>query len=290
MSKLDFTLLRNNTNGLLSFNTFLSTSLRRDVAVAFARPSLGVPSMTTVLFTILIDSTMTSNGFASLSGQIHINNEEEVLFGFGSVFRIHEIKLMDSDFWEISMSLTRDNDPQLVQLTEYTKRTMREFSGVPRLAQLVTRMGAWDAAREIYEALLAITDKNNASEVAHIQNQLGYLAWQKNELDLALIHYGQSLSNRTNRRCSRVALTHRNIGLVLKEKGEYDKALAYYQDALSMDLAADPPNHEQIVCSKIFPEINLSLHVRRMGISRLEFFTTFKVILMKHKRIMSVHW
>jgi tetratricopeptide (TPR) repeat protein len=239
-------------NGLLSFDYFLSTSLDRDVAMAFSLPSLGVLGETAVLFTILVDPTITSCRFASLSGHSYVNAEEEVLFGMGSVFRIGEIKQMDNGLWEISMALTCDIDPQLMQLTDYMKATVGAFSGVLKLAQLLARMGVWDAGREIYEALLSTTDKSNAAEIAHIQNQLGYLAWQKNELDVALTHYEQSLSNTTNRRSSRVALTYRNIGLVLKDKGEYGKALAYYQDALSIDLAADPVSQEQIVCTEVF--------------------------------------
>ncbi|CAF3742890.1 unnamed protein product [Rotaria socialis] len=246
ISNADFTQLRNGTNGLLSFNNFLSTSLDRDVAVAFALPSLGVSNVTAVLFTILVDQTITSSRFASLCGHSYVNAENEVLFGMSSVFRLGEITQMDNGLWEISMILTCDTDPQLMQLTDYMKATVGEFTGVPKLAQLLARMGAWDTGTEIYEILLATTDKSNVDEIAHIQNQLGYLAWQKNELDLALTYYEQSLSNRTNRQSSRVALTYRNIGLVLRDKGEHDKALEYYQDALAIDLGADPPNQEQI--------------------------------------------
>jgi tetratricopeptide (TPR) repeat protein len=256
---IDFAQIKDSINGLLSFNHFLSTSLDKDVAMAFCLPSLDVLGMTAILFTILVDPTITSCRFASVSRHSCINAEEEVLFGMGSVFRIGGIERMKNGLWEISMALTCDIDPQLMLLTDYMKTTVGAFSGIPKLAQLLARMGAWNAGREIYAALLSTTDKSNAAEIAHIQNQLGYLAWQKGEFDLALRHFEQSLSNRTNRSSSEVALTYRNIGLVLRDKGEYDKALEYFQDALSTDLAADPVSQEQIVCTEVLSSYKLTI-------------------------------
>jgi hypothetical protein len=101
MSNIEFAKMKKSQGGLLSFNNFLSTSLDRDVALAFAEsngsnnPDLTV---TGVLFDITIDTLVSTAPFAFLDTISYYQaSEQEVLFSMHTVFRIGEINQIDND-------------------------------------------------------------------------------------------------------------------------------------------------------------------------------------------------
>ena len=66
MSSKDFQKLKKTKGGLISFNNFLSTSLDKDTAFAFADNNLDNSEMIAILFEITIDTSIISPHFASL--------------------------------------------------------------------------------------------------------------------------------------------------------------------------------------------------------------------------------
>ena len=76
-----------------------------------------------VLFQITVDSSILSNPFANMNKVSHFQTEKEILFSVHSVFRIGQIIQMDENnrIWEVNLSLTSDNDPQLHALIEHIR-------------------------------------------------------------------------------------------------------------------------------------------------------------------------
>ncbi|CAF1323811.1 unnamed protein product [Adineta steineri] len=95
LSKEDFAEMTKTRGGLLSFNSFLSTSKNRDVSLNFAQQSAINPDLVGILFVILINPTDSTTPFASVSDASYFHTEDEVLFSMHTIFHIGDIKPTD---------------------------------------------------------------------------------------------------------------------------------------------------------------------------------------------------
>ncbi|CAF0754654.1 unnamed protein product [Adineta steineri] len=95
MTSDDFNKLKANIGELISINSFLSTSLDRQVALIYAGDKRIHPTMESVLFKIKININENSethqHPFASISEFSRFDDEQEVLFSLSSMFRIESI-------------------------------------------------------------------------------------------------------------------------------------------------------------------------------------------------------
>ncbi|CAF0817049.1 unnamed protein product [Adineta steineri] len=95
MTSDDFNKLKANIGELISINSFLSTSLDRQVALMYAGDKTIHPTMESVLFKIKININENSkthqHPFASISEFSRFEDEQEVLFSLSSMFRIESI-------------------------------------------------------------------------------------------------------------------------------------------------------------------------------------------------------
>src|SRR5271163_1186841 len=121
LSQTDFNHMKTKQGGLISFNSFLSTSLDRDVSLAFAESITGNPDLIGVLFEINIVPSISSTSFANVKNVSRFQEEEEILFSMHSVFRIGQVKQIEKNnnrLWQVELTLTSDHDPQLQELTK----------------------------------------------------------------------------------------------------------------------------------------------------------------------------
>ncbi|CAF0878139.1 unnamed protein product [Rotaria sordida] len=235
--------------GLLSFNYFLSTSTNRMVAIDFAGSNKNKPHLTCILFQIEMNSSISSIPFAPISHLSAIQSEYEILFSMSTVFRIGEIKKLESWLWEVNLTLTDDNDPLLTRLTDHMRLSLGDGNGWRRLGQLMIKMGEFKKAEEIYNTLLKRISCDDKTECAFLHNQLGYVCKQQGDLAEALSNYTHSLEISQSSMSSndpRLSSTYSNIGGILKKQGELDRALKYYEHALKIDLAMPEPNPLEI--------------------------------------------
>ena len=132
-NKEDFQRLDNNKGGLLSFNSFLSTSKLQKVSMDFIERNLiKYPEDVGVLFIMTFDpekvSISSSTPFALIDHVSAIPSEQEILFSMHTVFRIETIQPMKDKkgVYEVQLTLTDDNDPQL---TGFAQRMREELTG-----------------------------------------------------------------------------------------------------------------------------------------------------------------
>ncbi|CAF1312968.1 unnamed protein product, partial [Rotaria magnacalcarata] len=131
-----------------------------------------------VLFIMSIDQTKISTSitpFAMIDEHSAHPQEQEILFTMHTVFRVDEITqtASNSRLWEVQLTITDDNDPQLSTLTNRIKEEVQRSTGWHRMGRLMLKVGHLDQAEELYNELLkgASTD----SDIAAIYHQLGYL-------------------------------------------------------------------------------------------------------------------
>ncbi|CAF0890568.1 unnamed protein product [Adineta ricciae] len=253
LCKTDFDQLSKTVGGLLSFNNFLSTSIKPQKSLEFTYSALGDPDKVGVLFVITIDPNIPATPFASIGDFSHFKDEAEILFSMHSVFRVRTIREVGDKsklYHEVQLQLTADDDPQLRVLTDRIESEVRGSTGWKRLGNLLLRLGQLDKAEELYTVLLEQTsDKNDRALYYH---QLGCLKDDQGDYKMAIEYYEKALEIREKSLPSNhpsLATSYNNIGLVYDNMGEYSKALSFYEKALEIKEKSLPSNHPSLATS-----------------------------------------
>ncbi|CAF4351663.1 unnamed protein product, partial [Rotaria magnacalcarata] len=255
LSQQDFQNLCNSKGGLLSFNNFLSTSKKQNVAISFVQDNLERnPDIVGVMFIMTIDPSKISTSitpFAMIDEHSALPREQEILFTMHTAFRIVEITQTPSNsrLWEVQLTITDESDPQLSTLTN---RIKEEISGEGwyRMGHLMLKLGHFDQAEELYNELL--NSASDDGDRAHIYHQLGRVRKDRGEyreaagfLEKSLKVYERILSPND----PELATMYNNIGLVYNNIGDYSKALKYYEKANKIYEIFLPPTHPELATS-----------------------------------------
>ena len=91
--------------------------------------------------------------------------EKDILFSMHTIFRIDQVNELEDGMWQINLTLTADNDQQLMDLSACIRNEIGDDQpGWVRMADLMIKMGRFDKAVEIYNTLLEgmITDHQEA--------------------------------------------------------------------------------------------------------------------------------
>jgi tetratricopeptide (TPR) repeat protein len=250
ISNIEFEKLFKNKDGLMSFNNFLLTNIDRQISLNRAKQSIKNGNLISILFQMNINPSITSSPFTSLDKLSYFpHTEKEILFSMHTIFRINEIKQFEDRLWQVDLTLTNDNDKELIQLTSYIRQNARTETGIQRIAKLMLVLGKLDKAKEIYTTLIETTLNDDKKELARLHHQLGVTNEEKDDLKNALSHYYRSLNcylSYLPLNDPQLCPTYSNIGLVLKKLGNLDGALEYLQHALDIGLIAPNPDQSEI--------------------------------------------
>jgi tetratricopeptide (TPR) repeat protein len=205
-----------------------------------------------VLFVINIDPSISATPFANVTNVSYYEGEEEILFSMHSVFRIGQVKQIDKNdrLWQVDLTLTSDNDPQLHALTKCMQEETEDSTGWLRLGQLMIKLSHFDQAEELYEILLQQT--TNEGEKAHLFHQLGVIKYGQEKYAEAIEFYEKALEIEQKTLPANhpdLATSYDNIGAVYDNMGEYPKALSYYEKALEIRQKTLPANHPDLASS-----------------------------------------
>lgn len=244
----DFNKFRKNKGGLISFNSFLSTTKKRPISLHYAKHALSKPGHVAVIFQMFINYTISSTPFADISTISLFKKEAEILFSMHTIFRIGEIREIDKDhpIYEVDLQLTRDDDCELQQLKERIREEVIGPTGWSRLGVLLIKIGQSEKAEQFYMALLE--QKLSDSEKAHIYHQLGWLKDDQKQYEEAISFYKESLKIKRKtvpEDHPTMAPIYSNIGTICYRLGDNSKALEFYSKAhiiLKQSSATSPLN------------------------------------------------
>ena len=246
LSQIDFNQLKTTEGGLLAFNNFLSTSLKREVSLKFVKHTIKQFRLIGVLFVIRIQPSLSTTPFASVRDVSYYKAEEEILFSMHSVFRIESAQQIDQNglLWEVNLTLTDEIDPQLHALMENMRGNNERQEGWFGLASLLMKVAQFDKAKQMFEMML--NETTDASHRANIFQQLGHVMRYHESNERALSYFEKALELRqkalpANHPC--LGSSYHNIGSVYSKMGEYSKALSYLEKALEILQKTLPPNH-----------------------------------------------
>ncbi|CAF3955026.1 unnamed protein product [Rotaria sp. Silwood1] len=256
LSQQDFNHLLDTKGGLLLFNNFLSTSTEKHVAVRCIECALHKDKDTVgVLFIMTINPSKVSafsTPFALINDYSSFSQEKEVLFSMHPVFCVGEIKqaVNNNRLWEVQLTLTDNNDPQLSTITRRIRGETRGSTGWDRMGQLMLKMGHLNQAEELYNDLLK--NSSSDSDRGHIYHMLGYLKNDQEQCKEAASFYEKSLEiyrKTLPEDHPSLANTYNKIGRAYNNTGDCSKALEFYENALKIREKALPPNHPDLAQS-----------------------------------------
>ncbi|CAF3388694.1 unnamed protein product [Rotaria socialis] len=260
MSDVEMKTLRKSIGNIISFNSFLSTSLNRRVAERFLRQSI-VPCSSddraVVIFEIEADPRVICdvNGdnrrpFAQIDEFSYYGDETEILFMVGSIFRLESIRqddpFGDMKIWTIRMRLCGDDENDLKKLYDHMKsKITRAEMNLMSLGLTMWKMGKFDLAEKYYRQFLTKLPSNDSS-LSKLYQRFGLVANSKGEYDSSLEWYEKSLEIMMKTRpfdYVNIGNTHNNIGGVHRNKGDSLRALESYNRAVSLFKEANDENH-----------------------------------------------
>jgi Tfp pilus assembly protein PilF len=252
MSTIDFEKLQKTRGGLISFNSFVSTSKKKKTSLDFARRTMMNTGMVGLLFIITINPKVKSTPFANIQKESFFAVEDEILFSMHSVFRIDNIEstVSGNQLFEVRLTLTNDEDPHLRILTDRFRDENRGSTGLNRIGNLLIQVGEMDKAEELYRSLLE--QPSTQAHVALYYNQLGIVKNRQGQYTEAVGFYEKALdifektvpANQPD-----LATSYNNIGSVYANMGEYSKALSFHEKALDIDQKTLPANHPNLATS-----------------------------------------
>lgn len=181
--------LRKNIDQFVSVNSFLSTTTNRAVAHMYMAERIQQHTLERVLFVIDADSQVIKmTPFANITKYSHFDEESEVLFMLGSIFRIVSISFDDDQVWIIQMSLCGDDEHSLKPVLE----RMKKENGIKKtnlctLGKVLCTMGEFDLAKKYYnrcvdelsnnDPLLLIAYKGLADTVSQQGDYVESVRW-----------------------------------------------------------------------------------------------------------------
>ncbi|CAF1483194.1 unnamed protein product, partial [Adineta steineri] len=153
VTQSDFEKLKKGQGGLLSFNSFLSTSTNREVALIFADSNESDATTIGIFFEIKINSKISSTPFISLGNLSHFEEENEILFSMHSIFEIGDIYQINERLWQVELLSTTNNDKRMTELTNCIRQHTTKSEGLPwfRLAELFVQMAHHNEAEGILQ-------------------------------------------------------------------------------------------------------------------------------------------
>ena len=251
LSETDFDKLKQSHGGLLSFNNFLSTSQDRSISQIFAREALDKAENMAILFRIDINPELTSSPFAALDEKESYfgTQEREILFSMNSIFRIGQVKQIESNarLYEIQLTLTNNNDELLQGLTDKIREEVSGSSGWHQLGKLLIQSGDFKKAEQLYDLLLERANPDDEGEISFLNHQLGLVHKESTQKHSNIMRNQSWKSLPPNH--PDLATSYGNIGQVYSKMGEYSKALEYYEKSMEIQRKSLPPNHPDLATS-----------------------------------------
>ena len=179
--------LQNCRGQLVSVNSFLSTTKRRQIADFYRGDTTQQTNLEPVLFEIDADpKVVTTKPFADISKHSDFDLELEVLFMPGSIFRLNTIDRDDYQVWIIGMSLCSDDDHSLKEvLGDMKKQNGTGETNLCTLGKVLWDMGKFDLAKKYYiRCVNEISDNDPLLLTAY--EDLAEIASQQNDYEESL--------------------------------------------------------------------------------------------------------
>lgn len=263
-----------NINGLLSFNSFLSTSRSKEVAMVFA-DSENQRQNTDDQLSVVFEMNIHKNQFSDIMNISRYPHEQECLFFIGTIFKIRSVDKVQSDgkdYYHVQLIDVKQSDlEQLNRVKEQFQKRVAINNGPFRLqwGRLLYHVGYYDAAARHYKYWLKhFGDTDDQELLATIHNDIGLIYFEKRQYKLSNKHHSRAWAQ-AQTAPFRLGLSgfYNNQGGTQMGLKAYSKALDMYRRALNLEERCLPKN--TLTIGRLYSNMGLvHVHLRqfRMGL------------------------
>jgi tetratricopeptide (TPR) repeat protein len=271
----EFDRMHKSIGEFISINSFFSTSRNRKQALVFTNTTIPIDGLRQILFDIQVDIRLSTKPFADVSKLSYFQEEEEIIFMLGSVFRITNVYYSkDEHVWIAELILCNENDHDLKDLFAYHKKKIcKGLSNVVSLGDILFKMGEFDKAKQYYNRILTELSTIDLS-TANCYFGLGNVAIEQDEYSVALDYHLKALDIKQKFLSgddSNIASSYNQIGTAYRRLCVYDRALEYANIGLKMRLKCLDKNDVDLAQS--YRDIGLVYYRLNENILALENFT-----------------
>ncbi|CAF2566002.1 unnamed protein product [Rotaria sp. Silwood2] len=268
--------LRRNINGLISFNSFLSTSSDKEVAHMFG--SCEGNEETNGQTSVVFEMKTACNLFSNISEVAEHPDEQEYLFLVGTTFKIVSVKKIERDrknYWYVQLIDTTDDDlndlkaikQQLLERLAISKGPFKLTWG-----RFLYNVGEYDTAANHYEKWLKDLENIDDNELlATIHNDLGAIYYHKKAYAKSNEHHSSAFAQAQT---APFPLCHSvfydNQGGTRMKLNEYAKAFDDFRRALGIEQRRRPINELNI--GRILSNMGTICYHRRQYRMALRYF------------------
>ncbi|CAF0802568.1 unnamed protein product [Adineta steineri] len=279
----EFDRMHKSIGEFISINSFFSTSRNRKRALEFTNNIPPSDSIRQILFDIKVDIRLSTKPFADVTKLSYFEEEEEILFMLGSVFRITNVVYSKQEqVWVAELMLCNENDHDLRDLFSYHKEKIgKDLSNFVPLGDILFKMGEFDKARQYYKRILTELSTIDLS-TASCYFGLGNVAIEQDQYPAALAYHLKALDVKQkflDENDPRIASSYNQIGAAYRRLGVYDRALEYANIGLEMRLACLDSNDVDLAQS--YRDIGLVYYRLSENSLALENFTKAHKIYVK---------
>ncbi|CAF1126603.1 unnamed protein product [Rotaria sp. Silwood1] len=185
MSSNELQTLKQSIGQFISVNSFLSTSTDCETALSFINVRYGKDNLEPVLFEINADPKITTTKpFADISKYSEFNQESEVLFMLGSIFRLNSInRSSDNQPWILKMTFCSENEHDLKQVLKHMEQQLGSTeTNLRTLGRVVWKLGKLDLAEQYLTRFLKELPPNDPL-IGNLYEELGELASQDRDYE-----------------------------------------------------------------------------------------------------------
>lgn len=239
--------IKQNIGILISMNGFFSTSRNIDVALAYAGKCQKSDNLQSILFQIEADLSLTSVIFADISGKSRMEDEQEVLFGLNTLFKINSVEFDSNlDTWNVCLITTEETSGKVQEYWASLKDQMNEYKPIIYFGRLLLiELGHTDRAEDYFTTLLRSLPVDHP-DMPDVYNGMGHVHFLKNELDEALEFFELAYKMRQNQLPSdhpHILSSLDNMGNIYRLKGDFDMAFEFYTQASTILEQIYPGDH-----------------------------------------------
>ncbi len=241
--------LQQSIGDFISINSFFSTSTDCDKALEFVEDSDIPDGMERVLFEIdAHPCVVTTKPFADISSYSKYQNEFEILFMNGSIFRIEDICQNNDQIWIIQMKLCSDDDHHLKELFVHMKKTYADSNKeitILSFGRVLHQMGKFDLAEKFYEHLLKELSSDDPS-CLDLYYSLGAVTMNKGDYNACVQWFQKTLEIKFQtdpHDYIYIGGIYNAIGEVYRKKEDYNQALESFNKAVELFKKAHAENH-----------------------------------------------
>ncbi len=234
LSKPELKTLKQSVGKLISINSFLSTTLYREVANTYIGD---MPDFEKIIFKIDFDPMIDGiKPFADITLISEYPQEGEILFMLGSIFQIYSVDCDEDGTWIIQMNLCSDHDQVLKSIFQYLRKESKRCElDLLAFGNVLHDMGEFEQAKNYYKRCLELLPSDDHVWKPYCYYLLGLIATTKGEDKYALDLLDKSLVIRRQTLQSSdpsLADTFTAIARVHYIDGKFELALELYKKAL----------------------------------------------------------